>query len=367
MRRQKTHEKAMSKLSCEAQPPPPMPALEDLDFLCAFYEFKLQELCRDESKHDPSRFTNRVLLTAQSFFKRFYLHASPMVEEPKGIMLASLFLAGKVEQERIQLMDLVPKYAKDLKPEALVALERKLLDSLRFQLVVRSPFRCLVGLLQDLHGVLSEAHRGEAGFAAGQLTSSLEALHRGAIDRVSEALRTDALFVYSPQQIALAALLSAADAAGSKDGGDSVGSGAAVRDFIERRFGTAQSDGADGHGELLPLLQRVAEASVCTFDPTTDDALARLKAIDKQLRKVNKHAKQLEKAEEERRRAVEVEQQRERDRARAAEAKAEDERMTERIRKAEVEAKALLHGDGEAVGDEPFVLHKKRRRTDDTA
>ena len=104
-----------------------------------------------------------------------------------------------------------------------------------------------------------------------------------------------------------------------------------------------------------------------TFDPTTDDALARLKAIDKQLRKVNKHAKQLEKAEEERRRAVEVEQQRERDRARAAEAKAEDERMTERIRKAEVEAKALLHGDGEAVGDEPFVLHKKRRRTDDTA
>ena len=34
-------------------------------------------------------------------------------------------------------MDLVPKYAKDLKPEALVALERKP-DSLRFQLVVRS-------------------------------------------------------------------------------------------------------------------------------------------------------------------------------------------------------------------------------------
>ena len=164
----------------------------------------------------------------------------PWWRSPKALCLHPLFLAGKVEQERIQLMDLVPKYAKDLKPEALVALERKLLDSLRFQLVVRSPFRCLVGLLQDLHGVLSEAHRGEAGFAAGQLTSSLEALHRGAIDRVSEALRTDALFVYSPQQIALAALLSAADAAGSKDGGDSVGSGAAVRDFIERRFGTAQ-------------------------------------------------------------------------------------------------------------------------------
>ena len=53
-------------------------------------------------------------------------------------MLAAIYLAGKVEEERIQIGDLVPKYWEKCDKDALLA--ERLLETLRFQLVVRSPF-----------------------------------------------------------------------------------------------------------------------------------------------------------------------------------------------------------------------------------
>ena len=43
------------------------------------------------------------------YFKRFFLERSLMEEEPKSLMLAALYLAGKVEEERIDVDDLLPK------------------------------------------------------------------------------------------------------------------------------------------------------------------------------------------------------------------------------------------------------------------
>ena len=83
------------------------------------------------------------------YFKRFFLERSLMEEEPKSLMLAALYLAGKVEEERIDVDDLV-QHSKSLDREVLHALELRLLQAVRFQLVTFSPFRALAGFLQDV-------------------------------------------------------------------------------------------------------------------------------------------------------------------------------------------------------------------------
>ena len=306
-KRQATHAAAIDKVaqaSNEAgaaantsetapEPPPPPVPREDGELLCARYELKLQELCDDENTRDPTRFTKKVLCTAQTYLKRFYLHVSPMEEDPKGVMLAALYLAGKVEEERIQVTDLVPKYAK-LQPHALLALELRLMEALRFQLVVRSPFRCLTGLLHALHGHVTE--RAGAGGATAETNAEIERLHRGSIDHVKRTLRTNSIFIHSPQQIALAALLSAASHADLKT------SAIDVRGWIETRFGSDGEGGGAAKSEgSAPLLEQLARVQQASSSPELDGEVSneRLKAIDSQLRKVWKLMKRVEKEKEE--------------------------------------------------------------------
>ena len=45
------------------------------------------------------------------YFKRFFATVSLVEEDPKSLMIAALFLAGKVEEERIDIRDLLPKYS----------------------------------------------------------------------------------------------------------------------------------------------------------------------------------------------------------------------------------------------------------------
>lgn len=381
--RRATHEAAVARLSSSAadgdgaKPPPQLPPLDDLELLYTYYEHKLQEVCRAENETDSSRFTNHVLLAAHSFFKRFYLHVSPMEEDPKSLMLVALFLAGKVEQEKIQLADF-EKHTQ-LKPEELLRLERRLLDVLRFQLVVSSPFRCLIGLLQDLHSSLAgkaDAAGKAAETAAAELKAPLEALRGRAVDFLYAAMTTDAPLVYSPQQLALAALLASANVpdAAAPDAAAAAASALEVRGWMERRF-AAMSGGGGGGGEsgggggataLFALMERAVEACRSPFDQ--DEVKPRLKTISKSLKSVHAHAKEVERAANEKRLAMEAEQRRKRERERTAEDKEKDELMNERLRQAGAEAKAALiggaAGDGvEAEGAEPFVL-KKRRRTD---
>ena len=57
---------------------------------------------------------------AQIFFKRFFLKVSVMEVDPKKMMLAALYLAGKVEEENVELEPLIANYQKKLSPEELV-------------------------------------------------------------------------------------------------------------------------------------------------------------------------------------------------------------------------------------------------------
>ena len=77
-------------------PTPELLSVEDEALLRRWNEKKLQEVTRAENAEDASRFTRRVMATAQLYFKRFFLQASLMEADPKGMMLAAIFLAGKV-------------------------------------------------------------------------------------------------------------------------------------------------------------------------------------------------------------------------------------------------------------------------------
>lgn len=61
---------------------------------------------------------------AQIFFKRFFLKTSVMEVDPKKMMLAALYLAGKVEEEKVELEQLIvmsaPKEQKRMSSEELV-------------------------------------------------------------------------------------------------------------------------------------------------------------------------------------------------------------------------------------------------------
>ena len=287
---------------------------EDEALLLLYCEKQLQDICRTEnatslSKHkEPSRFTNRVLLSAQIYFKRFFLVVSPMEVAPYDMKLAAIYLAGKVEEERIQVSDLVPEYSKNLLPEGLLSLEMRLLEALAFQVITRSPFRCLSGLMQDLYDATA---RG-APQSAAAATESLDRLHRASTDRICRALCTDAPFLYPPQQIALAALLAAHRAADRAEAAaDEVNVGA----WVEQRIapGMATPDGSVER-PTAPLLERLSriELGEPTFlgkpvDLNSEGIKKRVIRLDKQLRRL---AKALHSGEEERRQRAEEEQRR---------------------------------------------------------
>ena len=181
-----------------------------------WYEKKLQEVCQTENAEDSARFTDRVMFASLMYFKRFFLRISFMEENPSHVMLAAFLVAGKVEEERIEPDDLLPKYAK-ISHEALLALELRLLEALSFQLVTVSPFRQLQGFLQDLQSA-----------SGGGVQDELQQLHSDACTFINGALCTDAPFIFTPQQLALAALQEA--------GAKAAPGGVDVAGWLAKRF-----------------------------------------------------------------------------------------------------------------------------------
>ena len=300
--RQAAHDAFLAKLAAAEKEegagpsPPPLP-LEDGELLCAYYEKLLQTICLDEMRYSAEdnkiTFTGEgvtaphILSSAQAFYKRFYLKASPMEEEPKNVILAAIYLAGKVENYRIEPNELLSKYAPKLTHAAFLDLELTLMERLRFQLVVHSPFRCLSGRMNELQSASKGA------------IIELQQLDRVAKDTVCTLLRdATASFVHTPQQIALASLLAAAD----EKQPDYVD----VRGWIETQVGS--SGGGDGGAPLLAELTRIIKEAGCRFDLGSEETMTRLKAIDKANVKMIKYMRKIEEKRKERRQAAEAEQ-----------------------------------------------------------
>lgn len=114
--------------------------LEDQLQLCSFYEGRLVTLSR------ALKYSDTVLGTAITFFRRFYLQHSILDYSPTSLIFPCLYLALKAEDQFVPMDQFVTKVKKSLKDgEAILAMEFTLSCSLGFQYAVRHPYRPLYG------------------------------------------------------------------------------------------------------------------------------------------------------------------------------------------------------------------------------
>jgi cyclin H len=180
------------------------------------------------------------------FIKRFFITNSVMTYHPREIMTTALFLANKTENLHYSLKEFSEKLSEipgldKITADEIVAPEFILTQGLRFCFDVRHPHRALKGLYLELQSLLRaaaagepsppDAWRGAEGGAEGaaaaaaaarilrehgtpaQLSARVEAAQRGARELLQRpAMLSDAYFLFTPAQVALAALR-AADAA----------------------------------------------------------------------------------------------------------------------------------------------------------
>ncbi|KAL1132786.1 hypothetical protein AAG570_010738 [Ranatra chinensis] len=163
-------------------------------FLLRHYELQMRDLCRKFSPPMP----RPVIGTAFHYFKRFYLNNSVMDYHPKEILVTCVYLACKVEEFNVSIIQFVANIKGDREKAAEIILNNELLlmEQIGYQLTIHNPFRPIEGFLLDIK-VRSNLKNAE------KLRGGIEEL----LDRL---FLTDAYLLYSPSQIALAAILHSA-------------------------------------------------------------------------------------------------------------------------------------------------------------
>ena len=158
------------------------------------YEIKMKEFCRRFTPQMPKS----VVGTAFHYMKRFYLNNSVMDYHPKEMLITCVYLACKVEEFNVSIKQFVANVKGDLVKATDIILNNELLlmQQLNYELTIHNPYRPIEGLLIDLK-VRSSLHDPDR--------------LRGIIDEFLDNMYlTDACLLYSPAQIALAAILHSA-------------------------------------------------------------------------------------------------------------------------------------------------------------
>ncbi|KAG8062509.1 hypothetical protein GUJ93_ZPchr0003g18129 [Zizania palustris] len=162
---------------------------EEEQLMRVFYEQKIQEVCA------AFKFPHKIQATAIIYFKRFYLQWSVMEHHPKHIMLTCVYSSCKVEENHVSAEELGKGIQQD--HQIILNNEMIVLKSLDFDLIVYAPYRSIEGFIDDMEDFC------RAGNGAHQ---QLKDLRQTAISQVDKMMLTDAPLLYTPGQLALAAL-----------------------------------------------------------------------------------------------------------------------------------------------------------------
>ena len=161
---------------------------EEQDFL-RYYAGNVMETA------DFFRMPTQVKATAVLLFKRFYLSRLPTEFHPKHILYTCLFLLAKLENYFMSI-DLFVKPLPNTEPHHVLDLEFVVLQELQFTLLVHHPFRPLYGFFLDMQAVLQD----ESVEVLGTLYDEAKKWC------MKYSLVLDVAFLYTPPQIALAAM-----------------------------------------------------------------------------------------------------------------------------------------------------------------
>lgn len=144
----------------------------------------------------------QVRATAVSFFKKFYLVNSVMEYRPRNVLYTAVFLAAKLENYFISTESFCLRLPKT-KPEDILGLEYVILLSLKFTLLVHHPYRPLYGFFLDFQLVLLHPQPVMYDVNIDTIGKLYDKSKLWLNDR---ALLSDVSFLFTPPQIALAAL-----------------------------------------------------------------------------------------------------------------------------------------------------------------
>ncbi|KAL5478155.1 hypothetical protein EMCRGX_G025046 [Ephydatia muelleri] len=181
------HAQAAAQKGCEFLTP------DEEELLCQHYMKKLLEFCALFQPPVP----HSAMGTAAAYYKRFFLNSSVMEYHPRDIFLSAVYLAFKVEEYNVSVDQFVHVLAPQFRArtaEMVLRDELLLLQKLKFHLTIHSPFRPLDGLLTDIK-------------TRAPGISNPDQFREGSTAFLLKSLSSDAVFLYPPSQIALAALV----------------------------------------------------------------------------------------------------------------------------------------------------------------
>ncbi|KAJ3554699.1 hypothetical protein NM688_g2974 [Phlebia brevispora] len=164
---------------------------DEENLLVKLYVSKITQLC------GLFRFPEEVEATAMTYLKRFYLKNTVMDWHPKNVMLTALFLATKTTNHPIPLEAYTSRIPKT-SPSDVLDLEFLVAQSLGFDFAVWHAHRALWGLWLDIQSLPDIS------------MEELRKAYETALTHVRASRLTDAEFIYTPSQIALACLSLAA-------------------------------------------------------------------------------------------------------------------------------------------------------------
>lgn len=164
---------------------------EEHETLQLYWEKNLQLLALSDELKMPV--TVPVWATAIVYFKRFYLMNSMMDFNPKFVMVTSLNLAVKAEEQRHVTLQSLAELTSTA-PSQLVQWEVPVLEGIRFHLLIFHPFRSLSGLFDALEK-----------WRPNQEKQKKIELHDAALEVIKASYFTDLVLLFTPSQIALAA------------------------------------------------------------------------------------------------------------------------------------------------------------------
>ncbi|KAI5705158.1 hypothetical protein M8J76_012105 [Diaphorina citri] len=162
--------------------------------LVRHYQLQLRDFCKRFSPPMPKV----VIGTAFHYLKRFYLNNSVMDYHPKEILVTCVYLACKVEEFNLSISQFVSNIKGDQQKASDIILNNELLlmQQLKYHLTVHNPYRPVEGFLIDIK-------------TRSQLRDP-DRLRPGIDEFLDKMFLTDACLLFSPSQIALAAVLQSA-------------------------------------------------------------------------------------------------------------------------------------------------------------
>ncbi|CAD5114679.1 DgyrCDS3725 [Dimorphilus gyrociliatus] len=158
------------------------------------YEYEIKKFCMSF----PTPLPSFVIATSMIYFKRFFLHNSIMEYNPEDIMITCIFLACKVEEYYVSIQNF-SSYCKLMPKEACEKIVRDnellVMLKLHYHLTIYKPYKAVDGFLLDIRTRCKD------------VKFNFERVQKIALEFIDRSLHTDVFLLYSPSQIALAAVL----------------------------------------------------------------------------------------------------------------------------------------------------------------